>query len=473
MSDQEHLPPVQESPDGIIVSIRVKNLFGKYSYLIDLAEAGSPVPRGRQIGLLYGDNGAGKTTILQLVWHLLSSARNKGHRTFLRSAPFEALHVTLNSGDVISAVKLQGDIEAFHIRVTNAGRLIAEERYPTSTTPRIRARVLNEISRLKEEGQYFSAVELERRISRGHTEDRYADYLSRIGLVPHLLADDRQIYGDDIHELSDDYDERLAALTLLREREAKDTHGVLARELESAMKRISAMIQQLALSGNTTGSQNSNNIYLDLVQRISSQNADDEPDLRDALIKRIFDLGTRTAAFSEFGLAPRLDAKPFSEALTKTPYNLVPAVADTLVPYLDMQSARLDALQSVETILRTLVDQINGFFYDKHASYNLRSGLTIESEGGPLTPSQLSSGERQILLLLLNTVLARQGTGLFLIDEPEISLNVKWQRRLTDALVACAKESRVQFIIATHSVEIITGNANRLVHLRPEISKAK
>jgi len=42
-----------------------------------------------------------------------------------------------------------------------------------------------------------------------------------------------------------------------------------------------------------------------------------------------------------------------------------------------------------------------------------------------------------------------------MIDEPEISLNIKWQRRLLPALRECAGQNPVQYLFATHSFEIL------------------
>jgi ABC-type glutathione transport system ATPase component len=104
----------------------------------------------------------------------------------------------------------------------------------------------------------------------------------------------------------------------------------------------------------------------------------------------------------------------------------------------------------------------------KKLSYRAgRGGLQIQLESGEtLGPEQLSSGECHIILLLTNALLARDGSKLFLIDEPELSLNVKWQRQVIRSLLACTEGSGVQFVIATHSIELLSGyrdNVERLV----------
>lgn len=63
--------------------------------------------------------------------------------------------------------------------------------------------------------------------------------------------------------------------------------------------------------------------------------------------------------------------------------------------------------------------------------------------------NNLSSGERHILTLLTTILLKCQGKNFLLIDEPEISLNVRWQINLLDSLRKLIPNT--QIIVASHS----------------------
>ena len=63
----------------------------------------------------------------------------------------------------------------------------------------------------------------------------------------------------------------------------------------------------------------------------------------------------------------------------------------------------------------------------------------------------LSSGEKHLLYLLLETMRADFST--LLVDEPEISMHVDWQRELIGAMREL--NPKAQIIAATHSPEII------------------
>jgi predicted ATPase len=56
----------------------------------------------------------------------------------------------------------------------------------------------------------------------------------------------------------------------------------------------------------------------------------------------------------------------------------------------------------------------------------------------------------------------------FIIDEPELSLNVKWQRRLVQSLLDCTEGASVQFLMASHSMELLARHRSHVVPLKME-----
>ena len=79
--------------------------------------------------------------------------------------------------------------------------------------------------------------------------------------------------------------------------------------------------------------------------------------------------------------------------------------------------------------------------------------IRFEQIGETLMPYQLSSGEKQMLVILL-TVLIEDGQNYVLfMDEPEVSLHVEWQKRLIDLILEL--NPSVQIILTTHSPAVI------------------
>jgi predicted ATP-dependent endonuclease of OLD family len=143
-----------------------------------------------------------------------------------------------------------------------------------------------------------------------------------------------------------------------------------------------------------------------------------------------------------------------------------PIVSSVLAPYIEGLEARLNALQELRDILSTFIGNLNDLYTGKHVTFTLRSGLRVNTDdGAELRPDFLSSGEKQLLVLLCNTIIARDQTSIFVIDEPELSLNVKWQRKLVRTLLEGVSGSAVQFILATHSIELLSAYHDNVVKL--------
>lgn len=64
----------------------------------------------------------------------------------------------------------------------------------------------------------------------------------------------------------------------------------------------------------------------------------------------------------------------------------------------------------------------------------------------------LSSGEKQLLILLTQTLLQEQQPYIYIADEPELSLHIEWQHKIINAIKEL--NPNAQIIVATHSPEI-------------------
>ena len=73
--------------------------------------------------------------------------------------------------------------------------------------------------------------------------------------------------------------------------------------------------------------------------------------------------------------------------------------------------------------------------------------------GETLVPYQLSSGEKQMLVILLTVLVEDNCPYVLFMDEPEVSLHVEWQSRLIDLILEL--NPNVQIILTTHSPAVI------------------
>ena len=79
--------------------------------------------------------------------------------------------------------------------------------------------------------------------------------------------------------------------------------------------------------------------------------------------------------------------------------------------------------------------------------------LQFTQIGEVLLPYRLSSGEKQILIILLTVLVEDNLPYVLFMDEPEVSLHLEWQKRLVDLCIEL--NPNVQIILTTHSPAIV------------------
>lgn len=87
----------------------------------------------------------------------------------------------------------------------------------------------------------------------------------------------------------------------------------------------------------------------------------------------------------------------------------------------------------------------------KEVTFSDKSIDIKTSSGSDIGVSSLSSGEKHVLRLLVETLLA--GESSIIIDEPELSLHIDWQKRLVGMMQELSPKA--QLILATHSPEVM------------------
>jgi hypothetical protein len=119
---------------------------------------------------------------------------------------------------------------------------------------------------------------------------------------------------------------------------------------------------------------------------------------------------------------------------------------------------RLQRLTGLRSDLELFADFLNDRLTNKRIVLNQQSGISVElASGEEIRPSQLSSGEEQLLALGYELLFGSEPQSLVLLDEPELSLHVAWLQGLLDAFVGMGTNRNLQFLIATHSPSVISG----------------
>ena len=109
------------------------------------------------------------------------------------------------------------------------------------------------------------------------------------------------------------------------------------------------------------------------------------------------------------------------------------------------------------------IDIVNGAFANtKKVVDTDQSKLQFKLDGEVLDNSKrLSSGEKQFLIVMLTVLLQRQKESILILDEPEISMHIDWQRKLLNDVRRL--NPNCQIILATHSPGVIMDGWEQLV----------
>lgn len=121
-----------------------------------------------------------------------------------------------------------------------------------------------------------------------------------------------------------------------------------------------------------------------------------------------------------------------------------------IVKDIDSVEASIEKAMTSRNTLEELITRM--FAGNKSIHFTDQSIDVVTPEGEEIGLRSLSSGEKHLLRILVQALLVDQNS--LLIDEPEISLHVDWQRDLIQCMRAL--NPRAQFIFATHSPEVMS-----------------
>ncbi len=119
-----------------------------------------------------------------------------------------------------------------------------------------------------------------------------------------------------------------------------------------------------------------------------------------------------------------------------------------------LQSGDAESAQQLAEPKKKFQDIIDSLFADTGKKIiRTENEIRFSQIGESLVPYQLSSGEKQILAILLTVLVEDRKPYVLFMDEPEVSLHVEWQKQLIDLILEL--NPNVQIILTTHSPAVI------------------
>jgi len=421
----------------MLKEIMIKGLFNQFDYTIILKDEG--------ITILTGPNGYGKTTILKIVYFF--AVKNL---SFFFQLPFKEIVLTLEK-NVISLTKTDHDTLEVKSGDDKPITLKKSEYMP------------KEMRRLLENTAY-------RQVDENHWVDRRTDtVLTNESLLNQMIENDPEILTKylkkqmptfiDVYLIKEQRLLRKAAP--MRRRNSPFYYDEEIREsfsntIEEYAKELCRHLQEILAKASKIGQELDSSFPRRLFDETDSVSEKD-------FNKRYGIIKEKQKALSMYGLSA---IKEDSQTSFKTEN------AKALLVYLDDTEKKLavfdDVLQKLE-IFSTILNERRFAF--KQLEISSETGFRFKTEKEKdLSLTDLSSGEQQEVVLLYELLFRVASNTLVLIDEPEISLHVAWQKEFLNDILRIIKLQKITVITATHSPQIIDTHWNLVVDLE-EISK--
>ena len=426
--------------------IEVDDLFGLYSHVINLH-------LNDHVTIIHGPNGIGKTVLLRMIDALL-----KGRLSHFRQIPFSRFFAQFHDGSAIMINKTDTASQEgwFELKLTTDQIKESARIHSKSEAEYIAAKVnyLRPHDTLSDtwidirDDEILSSDEvLSRFQSRIHI-DSYPD-------IPWFSAFLKKTNSYLIEE------QRLFRVT------AKADSRQLRLWREDAPGFVSTVIQysqdfrdRLAHTMANYGRQ-SQALDQSFPQRLIS--AQKEMPIDDIQIG-MSELEEKTTDLMHIGI---LEETPVHPVQARALERIDPTEARVMTLYISDTRSKLAALASLADRSRLLLNIVNKKYSHKYIRVDRDRGLLAESDSREiLALDALSSGEQHELVLHYDLLFRVRRSTIVLIDEPELSLHVAWQKRFLPDLIDIIQLSGLDALIATHSPYIIGDRTDLMVDLR-------
>lgn len=434
-----------------IAQFKVENLFNSFTHVIDFKnETG--------ITLMLGQNGLGKTVMLNLIKSIFSYNFDK-----VLDVCFSKVVITFDNNNKI---ELEQRIEKDNIHdlifyyyekdnLISQDSLHAMAENSDKAMREIREYILPYYRRF-DENEWVDRRSGERCTTNElillHNDLIPKEILTKWRKYPIWLTDVIDLFNVNLIET-----QRLLTTVQIEERYSRP-HKEYRNTVEEYSKELLAEINAKLASSTELAAKLDRTYPNRLIDRLKNISDISQKDLN----CKLNDLEIKRKRLSIVGL---IDLK--EEPVLQSISNQEKAIKEVLLVYIDDSNKKLEVYDSLADKIELLMRIINSRFLFKKLSINRDTGFNFVStkNGQPIDLNKLSSGEQHMLILFYQLLFKYSSQTLLLIDEPEISLHISWQKRFIEDLQQILKLNSMEILIATHSPSIIGKNWGLTVDL--------
>ncbi len=428
--------------------LEIKKLFGRFNYDITLNNSG--------ITIITGPNGYGKSTILNMINEFSNNNFSK-----LLNYNFYSLKLCFSDNSNLIIKKLQNtfkinDVELKYVEES----LRVQRRRHYGLPPYIRPISSHELIDVRNNERILVDEDFLKRYNIIHGDEEISDpFLFDILINLKYYEKNKKLLEAFEKALNDikKAKKQIGKVNFIKEQRLLEERQI-SEDRRSYDESKKEFIKVLKLSSNSLKQE---------MERVMSKHSILSNELDSTYIKRLFETNGK---MSSEDFDKNLTSLKERQALLNK-YELASIIRNTsnlkyvnefekdLYIFFDDNQKKYDIFEPLIQKITLYEQIINNKLTFKKLKISRSNGIQVVSDDNKdLELSKLSSGEQEILVLYYKLIF-ESDVDLLMIDEPEISLHIAWQKNILKDLKEIVKlNNKLNIIIATHSPQIISDN---------------
>ncbi len=440
--------------------IEVQGVIERYDYNIDFTKGDA------RIKAIYAENGHGKTNMLRALKALTSN--NLEDFKQILHLPFRVINIETDNGQV-SCVKESSrlcSISTRRISDDDSGKLF------TINDVRDIEIKLDDINRELEDDE--------------EVPNEISDFMKKyMGISTEI----HKIIGNVVFLDSNRLQNKQLLYNINRERymygtprsyrknaeEYSYNQDISGENVEGVLQILKFSLRNEARRINLGDGYHRRDVYYNIVRKIINNGNNvasvEYSNPEKAIRSKVEKIRKSIKKIDSYGLLNSREFTKINDAIKELPVDddsVFENLRGVLIPYLDNLNNQIESFSVIADLIDIFLDAVNTMLNGVELKFNedkIHGEFRIYSRYGdfndqrePLEAENLSSGEKHLLILLsVLTICSLNSTSLLLIDEPEISLGISWQKTLRKYMKKLVGEQGTQIVFATHSPVILDG----------------
>lgn len=408
------------------MKIQFKKLFGRFDYSIELKEDG--------LTIITGPNGFGKSTILDCIYQLY---KKENGILFFLNLDFEEVFFLISNEKQLKITKksdalIVNDKTNYSVNLKNIKKYLGDDFFLNRYYNQNYDKKFSNRKTMDKDFAYESIIE------RYFNIEKYYD-------KKHIQKNSIKFVRDALREFSKELGKvfYIREQRLVSEEFDRFDESILKDEIKELPKKFKLLLDRNSSEYSSKSNELDSSYPIRLFNNKEAITSQDEFDQKIGLMTKKFQ------KLNKFDLSQIQDLRnlEFKEEFAKA-----------LKIYFDDFDEKYQIYENFVNQLELFTDIINDKLDFKKIEISREEGIFIEDidvKGKKLSLSQLSSGEKQEIILFYKLIFETPANTLLLIDEPEISLHIAWQKKFMDDLYKIIKFKNLNVIVATHSPQII------------------